>query len=51
MLTTHQISAYSRDIIGLSYTQSLNLLMVLNGVGYISRVALPLLSDLVTGMS
>lgn len=43
------ISAYSRDVIGLSYTQSLNLLMVLNGVGYISRVALPILSDVVTG--
>ncbi|KAK7532922.1 MFS monocarboxylate transporter [Phyllosticta citribraziliensis] len=43
------ISAYSRDVIGLGYTQSLNLLMVLNGVGYISRIALPLLSDLVTG--
>ncbi|CAK7207539.1 hypothetical protein SEUCBS139899_010349 [Sporothrix eucalyptigena] len=32
------ISSYSRDIIGFSYTDSLNLLLVVNGVGAIGRL-------------
>ncbi|KAL0254790.1 hypothetical protein SLS55_009314 [Diplodia seriata] len=45
----YYISAFSRDIVGLPYTDSLNLLLILNGVGYISRVIPPFVSDRVTG--
>ncbi|KAF2147314.1 uncharacterized protein K452DRAFT_217617 [Aplosporella prunicola CBS 121167] len=45
----YYISAFSRDIIGLSYTDSLNLLLILNGVGYITRTVPPFLSDKFTG--
>ncbi|KAB2575564.1 MFS transporter [Lasiodiplodia theobromae] len=45
----YYISAFSRDVIGLPYTDSLNLLLILNGVGYISRIIPPFVSDRVTG--
>ncbi|PQE10566.1 major facilitator superfamily transporter protein [Rutstroemia sp. NJR-2017a BVV2] len=32
------LSAYARDIRGLPYTESLNLLLVLNGIGFIGRL-------------
>ncbi|KAF9870444.1 major facilitator superfamily transporter [Colletotrichum karsti] len=35
---SYYIAAYSRDIIGLSYTSSLNLLLLLNGTGVPGRV-------------
>lgn len=38
------LSSYSRDIQGISYTQSLNLLLVLNGSGFISRMLPSLLA-------
>ncbi|KAK4465038.1 major facilitator superfamily domain-containing protein [Cladorrhinum samala] len=34
----YYVSAFSRDIIGLGYTESLNLLLVMNGVGIIGRI-------------
>ncbi|KAL1621671.1 hypothetical protein SLS56_009069 [Neofusicoccum ribis] len=45
----YYISAFSRDVIGLPYTDSLNLLLILNGVGYISRILPPFISDRITG--
>lgn len=48
-LTWKQISAFSRDIIGLPYKESLNLLLILNSVGYISRILPPFISDRITG--
>ncbi|PQE27887.1 major facilitator superfamily transporter protein [Rutstroemia sp. NJR-2017a BBW] len=32
------LSAYARNILGLPYTESLNLLLVLNGIGFIGRL-------------
>ncbi|KAK4164652.1 major facilitator superfamily domain-containing protein [Cladorrhinum sp. PSN259] len=34
----YYVAAFSRDIIGLSYTDSLNLLLVMNGVGIVGRL-------------
>ncbi|KAK3367618.1 major facilitator superfamily domain-containing protein [Podospora didyma] len=34
----YYVASFSRDIIGLSYTESLNLLLVMNGVGVIGRL-------------
>ncbi|KAH7064677.1 MFS monocarboxylate transporter [Macrophomina phaseolina] len=45
----YYISTFSRDIIGLPYIESLNLLLILNGVGFISRTVPPLISDRLTG--
>ncbi|CAK7231688.1 hypothetical protein SCUCBS95973_008003 [Sporothrix curviconia] len=41
------IASFSRDIIGLSYTDSLNLLLVVNGVGAIGRLLPNYIADLV----
>lgn len=38
------LSSYARDIQGMTYTQSLNLLLVLNGIGFISRMLPSLLA-------
>ncbi|KAL8375835.1 hypothetical protein RB595_007112 [Gaeumannomyces hyphopodioides] len=39
------LAAYSRDVIGLSYTDSLNLLLVINGVGSFGRIVPNYLAD------
>ncbi|KAL8405012.1 hypothetical protein RB594_009771 [Gaeumannomyces avenae] len=39
------VAAYSRDVIGLSYTDSLNLLLVINGVGFFGRIVPNYLAD------
>lgn len=39
------IASFSRDIIGMPYTDSLNLLLILNGLGAIGRIALNLVAD------
>jgi predicted MFS family arabinose efflux permease len=41
----YYIASYSRDIIGMSYTSSLNLLLVLNGSGIIGRLGPNHLAD------
>ncbi|KAK2771667.1 hypothetical protein FQN53_004930 [Emmonsiellopsis sp. PD_33] len=43
------ISSYGRDIIGVSREKSIELLLILNGVGFGGRVAPSLLSDVLTG--
>ncbi|OLN90170.1 Riboflavin transporter MCH5-like protein 22 [Colletotrichum chlorophyti] len=43
----HYIAAYSRDILGLSYTDSLNLLLVLNGVGAFGRILPAQVADVI----
>ncbi|CAK7562609.1 MAG: hypothetical protein SEPTF4163_000457 [Sporothrix epigloea] len=39
------VSSFSRDIIGFSYTESLNLLLVLNGVGTVGRLVPNYIAD------
>ena len=39
------IASYARDIIGMPYTDSLNLLLVLNGVGFVGRLLPNYLAD------
>lgn len=39
------IASYSRDIIGMPYTDSLNLLLLINGVGFIGRTVPNYLAD------
>ncbi|KAL1836857.1 hypothetical protein VTJ49DRAFT_4590 [Mycothermus thermophilus] len=41
----YYIASFSRDVIGISYTESLNLLLVLNGVGYPGRLVPNHLAD------
>ncbi|CAN8105192.1 unnamed protein product [Discula destructiva] len=41
----YYIASFSRDIIGLSYTESLNLLLLLNGIGIIGRLVPNHLAD------
>jgi MFS family permease len=41
----YYVSSYSRDIIGMSYTDSLNLLLVMNGVGLPGRLVPNHLAD------
>ncbi|KAB5533444.1 major facilitator superfamily domain-containing protein [Coniochaeta sp. 2T2.1] len=41
----YYIASFSRDIIGMSYTSSLNLLLVMNGCGVIGRLGPNLLAD------
>jgi MFS family permease len=48
-LLTIQIGAFGRDIIGLSYAKSLNLILIINGVGYIGRIAPAILADRYVG--
>lgn len=47
----YYIASFSRDIIGLSYTDSLNLLLVLNGVGMPGRLIPNHLADRVGAMN
>lgn len=41
----YYLTSFSRDIIGLSYTDSLDLLLLLNGIGIIGRLVLNHLAD------
>ncbi|KAF3769374.1 hypothetical protein M406DRAFT_52448 [Cryphonectria parasitica EP155] len=41
----YYLASFSRDIIGLTYTDSLNLLLILNGIGYIGRIVPNFLAD------
>ncbi|KAG6357816.1 hypothetical protein INS49_013695 [Diaporthe citri] len=41
----YYLASYSRDIIGLSYVESLNLLLLLNGIGIIGRLVPNYLAD------
>lgn len=41
----YYIAAYCRDIVGMSFTDSLNLLLVLNGTGAIGRIGLNHIAD------
>lgn len=41
----YYIASYSRDIVGLSYTDSLNLLLLLNGIGIVGRLVPNFLAD------
>ncbi|KAI1613481.1 major facilitator superfamily domain-containing protein [Exophiala viscosa] len=41
----YYIGSYSRNIIGLSYPQSINLLMIINGIGAIGRIVPGLVAD------
>lgn len=41
----YYLASFSRDVIGLSYTSSLNLLLILNGVGSIGRLVPNYLAD------
>jgi predicted MFS family arabinose efflux permease len=41
----YYLASFSRDVIGLSYTESLNLLLVLNGVGAIGRIVPNFIAD------
>ena len=43
--TFYYLASFSRDIIGLSYTDSLNLLLVLNGVGSVGRLVPNYIAD------
>lgn len=43
------IGSYGRDIVGLSYTDSINLIFILNGVGFVSRLLPAWVSDRYTG--
>ncbi|EFQ29668.1 major facilitator superfamily transporter [Colletotrichum graminicola] len=43
----HYLAAFSRDIMGLSYTESLDLLLVLNGVGAIGRIIPAQIGDVI----
>ncbi len=43
----YYLASFSRDIIGMSYTDSLNLLLVLNGMGSLGRLAPNYAADLV----
>lgn len=47
----YYIASFARDIIGMSYTQSLNLLLVLNGVGVIGRLGPNYIADRVGPMT
>jgi len=33
-----QVGAYGRDIVGISYSESINILLIMNGVGYVGRL-------------
>ncbi|KAK7729823.1 hypothetical protein SLS53_009191 [Cytospora paraplurivora] len=41
----YYLASFSRDIIGLTYTDSLNILLILNGSGVVARVVLNHLAD------
>ncbi|KAK1999489.1 major facilitator superfamily transporter [Colletotrichum falcatum] len=43
----HYLAAFSRDVLGLSYTESLDLLLVLNGVGAIGRIIPAQIGDVI----
>ncbi|KAK2026312.1 major facilitator superfamily transporter [Colletotrichum zoysiae] len=43
----HYLAAFARDIMGLSYTESLDLLLVLNGVGAIGRIIPAQIGDVI----
>ncbi|KAF4774126.1 major facilitator superfamily transporter [Colletotrichum scovillei] len=43
----HFLAAFSRDILGLSYTDSLDLLLVLNGVGALGRIIPAQIGDVI----
>ncbi|KAK1989926.1 major facilitator superfamily transporter [Colletotrichum falcatum] len=47
----YYLASYSRDELGFSYTESLNLLLVLNGVGLVGRLGPNLLADSVGTMT
>ncbi|KAJ0150027.1 hypothetical protein CTA2_494 [Colletotrichum tanaceti] len=41
----YYLASYSRDSLGFSYTDSLNLLLVLNGIGFVGRLGPNFLAD------
>ncbi|KAI0451245.1 MFS general substrate transporter [Xylaria acuta] len=41
----YYIGAYARDIIGLSYSESINLILIINGVGYVGRILPAMIAD------
>ncbi|KAI0111251.1 MFS general substrate transporter [Nemania sp. FL0031] len=41
----YYIGAYARDIIGLTYTESINLILIINGVGYVGRILPAIIAD------
>ncbi|KXH43578.1 major facilitator superfamily transporter [Colletotrichum nymphaeae SA-01] len=43
----HFLAAFSRDVLGLSYTDSLDLLLVLNGVGALGRIIPAQIGDVI----
>jgi MFS family permease len=46
---TEQIGAFGRDVIGLTYEKSLNLVLIINGAGYVGRIAPNILADRYVG--
>jgi hypothetical protein len=44
-----QIGSYARNVIGVSYNESINLILVLNGVGVVGRLLPNYYADLYTG--
>ncbi|KAI8631700.1 MFS general substrate transporter [Xylariaceae sp. FL1651] len=45
----YYIGSFSRDIIGLSYTESINLILIINGVGYVGRILPAIIADKYVG--